>query len=93
MGTAKHMDMILVRADRFHLNRKPVRNLCRHVLDNPRYFFIQQRLPVCHRKHNVIMDLSCTVCPLSDFLAPLVRHGPEGTREEEPRSKLRGITS
>src|SRR6185437_303445 len=93
MGTAEHMDMILVRANCFHLNRKPLRNLCRRFLDNPRHFLIQQRLAVFHRKHNVVMDLPCTVCPFSDLLVSRVSHVPEGTREEDPRSKLRGITS
>ncbi len=93
MGTAEPMDMILVRAHRFHLNRKPLRKLCRRFLDNPRHFLIQQRLAVCHRKHNVGMDWPCTVRPFSDLLVSLVSHVPEGTREEDPRSKLRGITS
>ncbi len=93
MGTAQHMDMILVCPDRLHLNRKPVRNLRRRFLDNPRHFFIQQGPAIFHRKHNVIMDLPGTVRPFSNLLVPLVNHVPERTREEDPRSKLRGITS
>ena len=93
MGTAEHMDMILVRANRFYLNRKPVRNLGRRFLDNRRHFLIQQRLAIFHRKHNVVMDLSCTVRPFFDLSFPLVSHVPEGSRTDPPRSKLRGITS
>lgn len=35
MGTAEHMDMILVRATCFHLNRKPIRNLGHRFLGKP----------------------------------------------------------
>jgi len=93
MRTAEPMDVILVRPNRFHLDRKPVRNLRRRFLDNRRHRLIQQRLAIFHRKHNMVVDLPRTVGPFSDLLIPLVRHTPEGTREAYPRSKLRGITS
>jgi hypothetical protein len=41
----------------------------------------------------MVVDLPRTVSPLSDFFFLLVRHTPEGTKEEYPRSKLRGIKS
>jgi hypothetical protein len=41
----------------------------------------------------MVVDLPRTVCSLSDRLVPLVRHTPEGARNDCPRSKLRGITS
>ena len=93
MGTAEQMDMILVRPHRFHLDRKPFRNLRRRLLDDRRHRRIQQRLAVLDRKHHMVMDLPRTVCPLSDRISPLVLHTPEGTRKDYPRSKLRGITS
>jgi hypothetical protein len=93
MCTAEQMDMILVRPDRLHLDRKPFRDLCRRLLDNRRHHLIQQRFPVFHGKNNMVVDLPRTVRSLSDCLAPLVRHTPEGTRKDCPRSKLRGITS
>ena len=93
MCTAEQMDMILVRPDRLHLDRKPFRDLCRRLLDNRRHHLIQQRFPVFHGKNNMVVDLPRTVRSLSDCLAPLVRHTPEGTRKDSPRSKLRGITS
>ena len=93
MGTAEEMDVILVRPNRFHLDRKSFRNLGRRVLDNRGHFLIQQRLAVFHRKHHMVVDLPRTVCPLANLSAPLIRHAPEGTRETDPRSRLRGITS
>ena len=93
MGTAEEMDVILVRPNRFHLDRKSFCNLCRRVLNNRGHFLIQQRLAVFHRKHNMVVDLPCTVRPLANLIVPLIRHAPEGTRETDPRSKLRGITS
>ena len=85
--------MILVCPNRFHLNRKPFRNLGRRLLDDRRHRLIPQRLPVFHGKDNVVVDLPRTVRSLSNGLVPLVRHTPEGTRKDCPRSKLRGITS
>ncbi len=85
--------MSLVRPNRFHLDRKSFRNLCRRVLDNRGHFLIQQRLAVLHRKHNMGVDLPRTVRPLANLIVPLIRHAPEGTRETDLRSKLRGITS
>ena len=93
MGTAEQMNMMLVRSNRFQLDRKPVRNLCRRFLDNPGDLLIQQRLAICHRKHNMVVDLPRTVRSLSNLILPLIRHAPEGTRKEDPRSTLRGITS
>ena len=91
--TAEEMDVILVRPNRFHLDRKSFRNLCRRVLNNCGHFLIQQRLAVFHWKHNMVVDLPCTVRPLANLIVPLIRHAPEGTRETDPRSKLRRITS
>ena len=93
MGTAEQMDVILVRPHRFHLDRKPFRDLGRRLLDNRCHRLIQQRLPVFHGKDNVVVELPRTMRSLSDRLVPLVRHTPEGTRNHCPRSKLRGITS
>ena len=93
MRTAEQMDVILVRPNRFHLDRKPFRDLGRRLLDNRRHHLIQQRFPVFHGKDNMVVDLPRTVRSLSDCLVPLVRHTPEGTRKDYPRSKLRGITS
>ena len=93
MRTAEQMDMILVGPNRFHLDRKPFSNLDSRLSDNRRHRLIQQRLPVFYRKHNMVVDLPRTVRSLSDCLIPLVRHAPEGTRKDCPRSKLRGITS
>jgi hypothetical protein len=93
MGTAEEMDMILVRSHRFHLDRKPLRNLCRRFLDNRCYLLIQQRFAVFHWKHNMVVDLPRTVRSLTNLIVPLIHHAPEGTRQEDPRSKLRGITS
>ena len=93
MRTAEQMNVILIRPNRFHLNRKPFRNLGRRLLDDRRHRRIQQRLPVFHGKDHVGVDLPRTVRSLSNCLVPLVRHTPEGTRQECPRSKLRGITS
>ena len=93
MSTAEQLDVILVRPNRFHLNRKPVRNLRRRLLDNRRHLLIQQCLAIFHRKHTMVVDLPRTGCSLSNLLVPLIRHASEGTREEDPRSKLRGITS
>jgi len=93
MRTAEQMDVILVRPNRFHLDRKPFRDLGSRFLDNLRHHLIQQRLPVFHGKDNVVVDLPRTVCSLSDCLVPLVRQTPEGNRKDCPRSKLRRITS
>src|SRR6266705_27850 len=93
MRTAEQMDVILVRPNRFHLDRKPFRDLGSRLLDNRRHHLIQQRFPVFHGKDNMVVDLLRTVRSLSDCLVPLVRHTPEGTRKDCPRSKLRGITS
>ena len=93
MRTAEQMDVILVRPNRFNLDRKPFRNLGRRLLDNRRHRLIPQCLPVFHGKDNVVVDLPRTVRSLSDRLVPLVRHTPEGTRKDCPRSKLRGIAS
>jgi len=93
MRTAEQMDVILVRPNRFHLDRKPVRNLRRRLLDHRRHRLIQQRLAIFHRKHNMVVDLPRTVGSLSNLFFPLICHASEGTREEDPRSKLRGITS
>ena len=93
MRTAEQMEVILVRPNRFHLDRKPFRDLGSRLLDNRRHHLIQQRLPVFHGKDNVVVDLPRTVRSLSDRIIPLVRHTPEGTRKDCPRSKLRGITS
>ena len=93
MRTAEQMNVILVRPNRFHLDRKPFRNLDRRLLDNRCHRLIQQRLPIFHGKDNVVVELPRTVRSLSDRLVPLVRHTPEGTRNHCPRSKLRGITS
>lgn len=89
MGTAEQMDVILARPNRFHLNRKSFCNLGRRLLDNRGHFRIQQRLAIFLRKHNVIVDLTRTVRPLSDLLFLLLRHAPEGIREEDPLSKER----
>ena len=93
MGTAEQMNMILIRSNRVHFNRKPSRHLGRRVLGNRGHLLIQQRLAVFHRKHNTVVDLPRTVRPLANFVFPLIRQAPEGTRGEDPRSKLRGITS
>jgi hypothetical protein len=39
------------------------------------------------------VDVPRTVCPLANFVFPLIRHAPQATREEDPPSKLQGITS
>jgi hypothetical protein len=93
MHTAEQKEVILVRPNRFHLNRKPFRNFGSRLLDNHRHRRIQQRLPVFHGKDTVVVDLPRTVRSLSDCIVPLVRHTPEGTSKDYPRSKLRGITS
>jgi len=93
MGTAQQMNMILVHSDRFHLDRKSFRNLGRRLPDPRCHLVIQQGFAIFHRKHNMVVDLPRTVCSLPNFLAPLRLHAPEGTREQDPRSKLRGITS
>ena len=83
--------MILIRSNRFHFDRKPSRNLCRRFLDNRRHFLIKQRLAVFHREHNMVVDLPRTVCPLANFVFPLIRHAPEDIREADPRSKADGV--
>jgi hypothetical protein len=93
MRTAKQMDVILVRPNRFHLDRKPFRDLGCRLLDNRRHHLIQQRFPIFHREHNMVVDLPRTVRSLSNCFVPLISHTPEGTRKDCPRSKLRGITS
>ena len=47
MRTAEQMDVVLVRPNRFHLNRKPFR--CR-LPDNRRHRLIQQRFSIFHGK-------------------------------------------
>lgn len=93
MGTAEQMNVILVRPNRFHLDRKPFRNLCRCFLNDRGHLLIQQRLALFYRKHNMVVDLPCTVRSIANPIFPLIRHAPEGTKERDPRSKLRGITS
>ena len=93
MRTAEQMDMVLIRANRFPLDRKPFRDLSRRLLDDRRHRFVQQRLAVFHGKHNMVVDLPRTVGSLSTSIFPLVCHTPESSREDYPRSKLRGITS
>ena len=56
MRTTEQMNVILLHPNRFHLNRKPFRNLGRRLLDNRRHRLIQQRLPVFHGEDNVIVD-------------------------------------
>ena len=92
MRTAEQMDVMLVRPNRFHLNRKPFRNLGRRLPDNRRHRLIQQRLPALHGKDNRVMDLPRTVRFLANGFVPLVRHSPESTRKDCPHNKLRGIT-
>ena len=58
--------MILVRPHRFHLDRKPFRNLCSRLLDNRRHHLIEQRLSVFHGKNNAVVDLPRTVLHHSD---------------------------
>ena len=41
MRTAEQMTVILVHPNRFHLNRKPFRNLGSRLLDNRRHRLIQ----------------------------------------------------
>ena len=41
MRTAEQMDVILVRPDRFHLDRKPFRDLGSRFLDNRRHLLLQ----------------------------------------------------
>ena len=43
MRTAEQMDVMLVRPHRFHLNRKPFRDLGSRFLDNRRHHLVQQR--------------------------------------------------
>jgi hypothetical protein len=74
MRTAEQMDVILVRPNRLHLDRKSFRDLGSRFLDNRRHHLIQQRFPVFHRKDNVVVDLPRTVRSLSNDLVPLVRH-------------------
>jgi len=93
MSTAEQMDVILVRPNRLHLNGKPLRNLGRRLPDNCGHFVIQQDLAIFHRKHNVVVDLPRTMRPFPYLFFSLILHAPEGTREADPRSKLRGITS
>ena len=93
MRTAEQMNVILVRPNSFHLNRKPFCNLGRRFLNDRRHRLIQQRLPVLHGKDNMVMDLPRTVRSPSNCIVPRVCHTPEGTRNDCPRSKLRGITS
>jgi len=80
MRTAEQMDVILVRPNRFHLDRKPFRNLGSRFLDNRRHYLVQKRLPVFHGKDNAVEDLPRTVRFLSNCIVPLVRRPPEGTR-------------
>ena len=40
VGTAEQMNMILIRSNRFHCDRKPSRNLCRRFLNNRRHLLI-----------------------------------------------------
>ena len=80
MCAAEQMDVILVHPHRFHLDRKPLRDLGSRLPDNRRHRLIQQRLPVFHGKDNVVVDLPRTVCSRSNCLVPLVCHTPEGTR-------------
>ena len=93
MRTAAQVDVILVCPDGVHLDRKPFRDLDRRLPDNRRHPRIQQRLPGFHGKHKRVVDLPRTVRSLSNCLIPLVRPAPEGTRNDCPRSTLRGITS
>ena len=93
MRTAEQMHVILVRPTRFPLDRKPFRDLSSRLLDNRRHHLIQQGLPVFHGKDTVVVDLPRTVRSLANCFVPRIRPIPEGTRNECPRSKLRGITS
>ena len=90
MGTAEQMNMILVRSNRFHLDRKPSRNFCRRFLDNRGRLLIQLRLAVFHLKHDMIVYLPRTARRLANFVFPLIRHAPKGIREADPRSMLPG---
>ncbi len=85
--------MILVRSNRFPLDRKPLRHLCRRFLDNRGPLLIQQRFAVFHWQHKMIVDWPRTVCSLTKLIVPLIHHAPEGTRKDCPRSKLRRITN
>jgi hypothetical protein len=59
--TAEQMDMILVRPNRSHLDRKPFRDLDSRLLNNHRHHLIEQGLPVFHGKDNMVVDLPRTV--------------------------------
>ncbi len=93
MSTAEQMNVILVRPNCLHLNWKPFRNLGRRLPDNCGHFVIQQGLAIFHRKHNVVVDLPRAVPPFPYRLFALIISTPEGTRDADPRNKLRGITS
>ena len=93
MRTAEQMDMILVRPNRFHLDRKPFRNLGSRLLDDRRHRLIQQRLAIFHGKDNVVADLPRTVRSLSDRHVPLVRQLRRLPENRIPIARLRGITS
>lgn len=80
MRTAKQMDVILIRPNRFHLDRKLFRNLGSRFLDNRRHPLIQQRLPVFHGKNNVVVDLPRTVAPFltaSSLCSAILQRVPE----------------
>ena len=64
MRTTQQMNVIFIGSDRLHFNFVALLNANSRFLDNLGDLIIQQRFPVFHRKHNVIVNLPCAVVPL-----------------------------
>ncbi len=75
MGSAQHMDMIVIHAQSFQLNIISFLNPYRCLSDYFYNFLVQQRLPILHRKYNMIVDRPRAMITFVDFARSLF-HAP-----------------
>jgi len=78
MGTAEHMNVILVCLERFHFNGISFFDTDRSLLDNFGYFLVQKSFPVLDRKDNRVRDLPRTVGTLLYFICRFGAHTSRG---------------
>lgn len=79
MSSTEQMEMIPIRPHGFHLDREALGDLRCRLLNDAGDFFIQQRLPVFHRKHDVIVNLPGAVRSFPNRVLSQVLHRPEST--------------
>ncbi len=75
VGSAQHMDMVVIHAQSFQLDIVSFLNPYRCLSNYFNNFLVQQRLPVLHRKYDMIVDRPSTMIAFADFVRSLF-HAP-----------------